>query len=298
MNKVVFVLILVGAMVLGCLAGVVIDYVFTTQSERALRENVEQVEKNMVNVNKLLSEAEVTRSEAGKLLAEAEAKVEKAEAEAEVPEPLTDVVPTETGKAVEEVTSESVISGAGEFPEGFFFTPVVSTDSFNPESAWLISEPGRFLDAAATFDRGSSVAEHYIQCPEGGSAYISAGEGEINVVGYSIMLEEGEGVNNLILIRCRIDDGLQDTDLNESILFSGYVPGNVMTSPMPIGAYISMHWFRQQLETSCGLNPQSGGNCGASGCTKTYIHLLDLNTGFYQLFLMEKPNVDIWNQIK
>lgn len=179
-----------------------------------------------------------------------------------------------------------------------FLPPVAATDVFNDESSWLIAEPGVLLDATAVFDRGSSRAEHFVQCPEGGFLYASLGGGKMTWGETSTWeVASKAGTNNIVMVRCRIDDGLQDTDLNVTLTFSEYVPGNIITSPMPQGAYISKGWVSQQLEMSFGLNGQSGGNCGASGCSTANIHMIDIDSNLYQNYSVQKDDVDSWKLV-
>jgi len=54
-----------------------------------------------------------------------------------------------------------------------FRTPVKAVKVINPESAWLIAEPGRILDASAAWVIPSVEMTHSANIPEGGFAYFT-----------------------------------------------------------------------------------------------------------------------------
>ncbi|MFH1648261.1 MAG: hypothetical protein ABIA11_00835 [Patescibacteria group bacterium] len=227
-------------------------------------------------------------------------EVEESSATEQVPsneQSVTEETPPANGEgsSAQEPETQEIVT---ELPTNLFRSPVGTTSVFNNLTDWLIAEPGVLLDATATFDRGSSTGEHYAQLPEGGFTYLSLGEGKIQSTGCGeIELPSGEGINNLVLIRGVIDDAQQDTDLNRTVKVTGYKPGHMSTSPMPAGAYVSKGWFLQQLEASSGENGQSGGNCGASGCSENHIHLIDVSTCFHQHFVTMKGQLENWEKV-
>lgn len=181
-----------------------------------------------------------------------------------------------------------------------FTTPVVATKVLNAESGWLLAEPGILLDSTATFDRGSSAGEHFVQCPEGGFAYFSMGFGNLSIDDVALSLEKGHGIINLVLVRCPIDDGNPATDRNITIRVTDYLAGNIITSPMGQGAFISLDWFSQQLEVATGTAVQNGnlrsdGNCGRDGC-EPYVWLHDVDSNKTQVFKAE--SISNWTLIR
>ena len=180
-----------------------------------------------------------------------------------------------------------------------FMSPVLTTSSISGATTWIVNEPGVLLDATATFDRGSTAGIHYLQCPEGGFAFASLGGGDLQVGAITLHMPFAAGTNHLVLVRCQLDDGVRDSDLNVNLLLTGYVPANISTSPMPAGAYVSADWFMDQLEVSAGVSDMAGqgGNCGASGCSTTFIHLIDLDTGFYQEFQVNYNDLFKWELV-
>jgi len=61
---------------------------------------------------------------------------------------------------------------------------------------------------------------------------------------------------------------------------------------------VSMGWFAQQMDTSLGLTGQSGGNCGASGCSQGTIELIDYDSGLHQIFRVLVDNPTMWEQVQ
>ncbi|MEK7112627.1 MAG: hypothetical protein AAB875_04830 [Patescibacteria group bacterium] len=176
-----------------------------------------------------------------------------------------------------------------------WLSPVVCEDSFNPQSNWLICEPGVILDNTAAWVIPSVDATHFVNVPEGGFTYFSMGEGVIVIDGVALELLGEQGLNYLVVIRGRIDDALVDSDLNETAEVSEFVPGHAIWSIMPPGAYVSKDWFRQQLVVS---TTTGGTNCGATGCSRTRIVLFDVDSHLYQVFETSRGNIDSWTLIR
>lgn len=175
-----------------------------------------------------------------------------------------------------------------------FRSPVQATSWFNEESKWLIAEPGVLLDASTAWTIPGTNQTWSANVPEGGFTYFSMGGGTISVDGVSITLNFKNGLNYLVLIRGRIDDGIVDSDLNLTAQVSGFVPGHAIWSHMPTGAYVSKDWFRQQLVAST-----TGGftNCGATGCSRVDVFLFDVDSHFFQQFETHSGAIDTWTLI-
>lgn len=176
-----------------------------------------------------------------------------------------------------------------------FQSPVKTTDVFNQDSAWMIAEPGVLLDNTAAWTIPGTKTAWYINVPEGGFTYFSMGQGKIIVDGFTIDLPYQEGNNDLILIRGRIDDGVVDSDLNETAEITNFVPGHAIWSIMPPGAYVSKDWFRQQLVMS---TTTGGTNCGATGCTTTHVVLFDIDSHTFQVFEVKAGALDNWTLVQ
>lgn len=199
-----------------------------------------------------------------------------------------DTIPT---PAAPEIT-ESIPTPAEVVKLGVpFRTPVECLESFSEESAWLICEPGVILDNAAAWVIPSVDTVHFANVPEGGFTYFSMGEGVIAIDGVALELPGEHGLNYLVVFRGRIDDGLVDSDLNETAEVTDFVPGHAIWSIMPPGAYVSKDWFRQQLVVS---TTTGGTNCGATGCSLVKVVLFDVDSRFKQVFDVHAGSLDNW----
>lgn len=178
---------------------------------------------------------------------------------------------------------------------GLFLSRVVCQKSFNAASAWLICEPGVILDNTAAWTIPGTRESWFINVPEGGFTYFSMGEGKILIDGVTISLPGEKGLNYLVLIRGRINDGIVDSDLNETAKVTDFVPGHAIWSIMPPGAYVSMNWFRDQLVVS---TTTKGTNCGATGCSRTRIVLFDVDSHTYQVFEVKSGDLDNWTPVR
>jgi hypothetical protein len=193
---------------------------------------------------------------------------------------------------VKKVPTVEVVEPTVEDSEGDLFpSPVQATDWFNEESKWLIAEPGVILDNTAAWTIPSTKDTWYANVPEGGFTYFSMGEGRIVIAGVEIVMPGAKGLNYLVLIRGRIDDGIVDSDLNETAEISDFVPGHAIWAIMPPGAYVSKNWFRQQLVVS---TTTGGTNCGATGCSMVHVVLVDVDSHLLQKFEVKAKNIDAW----
>jgi hypothetical protein len=214
---------------------------------------------------------------------------------------MVELVPTPNTKKLEDGTPprptvsksvETPVSNSNLSPKGdLFHSRVQMTDWFNKESAWMIAEPGVILDDTAAWTIPSTKETWYANVPEGGFTYFSMGEGKISVAGVDIVMPGAKGLNYLVLIRGRIDDGIVDSDLNLTAEVSDFVPGHAIWSIMPPGAYVSKNWFRQQLVFS---TTTGGTNCGATGCSTVHIILLDVDSRTLQKFEAKAADIDTW----
>jgi hypothetical protein len=203
------------------------------------------------------------------------------------------VNPTSEPIAVVPTSAPVMPVQSGEWPSNLFRTPVQCQKSFNTVSSWLICEPGVILDNTAAWTIPGTTEPWYINVPEGGFTYFSMGTGNILIDGVTISLPGEKGLNYLVVIRGRINDGIVDSDLNETAKITDFVPGHAIWSIMPPGAYVSHDWFRDQLVVS---TTTTGTNCGATGCSRTKIVLFDVDTHFMQIFEVKAGSIDDWIQ--
>lgn len=173
----------------------------------------------------------------------------------------------------------------------FFQSPVLTTETFNKESAWMIAEPGVILNDTAAWVIPSTDETYFANVPEGGFTYFSMGQGNISVDGVTLHLPGAKGLNYLVLIRGRIDDTIVDSDLNLTVEVTDFVPGHAIWSIMPPGAYVSKDWFRQQLVTS---TTTGGTNCGATGCSRVIVVLFDTDSHHQDRFEVQADDLDNW----
>lgn len=183
----------------------------------------------------------------------------------------------------------------GEWPTALFQTPVSCTKSFNDASKWLLCEPGVLLDASTAWTIPSTDQVYSSNVPEGAFTYYSCGQCTITVDGVQLVQTAEKGLNYLIVVRGKIDDGIVDSDLNKTAKVTSFVPGHMIYSHTPTGAYVSHDWFKQQLIAS---TTSKFTNCGATGCTRTKIILFDTDTHFYQKFLVQAGAVDNWTLLE
>ena len=195
--------------------------------------------------------------------------------------------PTDTASAPTAVLAGPSLPRVGDL----FQTPVQCEERFNNESAWLVCEPGVILDNTTAWTIPGTKEPWFVNVPEGGFTYFSMGEGDILIDGVKIHLPGERGLNYLVVIRGRIDDGIIDSDLNETAEVTNFVPGHAIWSHMPMGAYVSRNWFRQQLAAST-----TGGytNCGATGCSLVHVVLFDVASHVYQMFEVKASDLDNW----
>ncbi|MBI5449393.1 hypothetical protein HY948_03710, partial [Candidatus Gottesmanbacteria bacterium] len=93
-----------------------------------------------------------------------------------------------------------------------------------------------------------------------------------------------------------IDDGKIDTDRNVTAKVTNFIPGHMIYSHMPVGAYVSRDWLMQQLQASSQITDatKSYTNCGALGCSETIIKLFDVDTHLYQMFSVKADDLMKW----
>jgi len=268
MKNILFVLVLLALIMSGCSA---VDYLQPAPTATA--------QPPTVDLQQLVDSAVATA------MAQGQAQPTPT---AQQPTAAAIAIPTETTAAPTVQVAGSSLPRVGDL----FRTPVKCTGKFNDQSSWLICEPGVLLDNTTAWTiPGTTKEPWFVNVPEGGFTYFSMGEGDILIDGVTIHLPGERGLNYLVVIRGRIDDGIIDSDLNETAEVTSFVPGHAIWSHMPAGAYVSRDWFHQQLVAST-----TGGytNCGATGCSRIRVVLFDVSSHFYQLFEVRAGELDEW----
>lgn len=211
------------------------------------------------------------------------------------PEPTATVVPPTATLEVTDTVTTTVAGPDLLVTGGLFMSPVPTQSVFNKESSWLIAEPGRLLDASAIFTIPGTNEVWESNCPEGAFWYGSMGSGQIEIDGVTIVLQPENGLNYLVLLRCKIDDAIVDSDLNLTPEISHFVPGHATWAFLPTGAYVSKDWLRDQMVAST-----TGGytNCGATGCSRIRIVLFDVDSHYFELFEVNASALDTWSLIE
>lgn len=169
-----------------------------------------------------------------------------------------------------------------------------TTDRLDDETTKeTFAEPGVLLDNTAAFDY-LSAEETPINAPEGGFAYIAVGHISLSHDGYGLSLPGQTNNIYLIIIRGLPDDGT-DADFNQQVWASDYPRGFGIYSPMPYGAYVSLGWFLQQVENA----QESSGdpNCGADGCDKVTVVVIELQSHSYRLWEVLGDSRD-WTRVQ
>lgn len=135
------------------------------------------------------------------------------------------------------------------------------------------------------FDEGEA---HSVNCAEGAFVWATGATMTAEVDGITIHLEGQKNHNWFLIVRGLFADGKQDTDRNQTIKFTDFVPGHAQAMLYPAGAYISEGNFIQVAEKS----HTDGRNCGNEGCSGLSVLMLDLNTKAYTVLHQEQLNAD------
>lgn len=186
--------------------------------------------------------------------------------------------------------------------------PFTNTLSLRTES-WLAEpgvllvgpdfEPETFYQAEGHIEYISPVNQQVFEnetaafnVPEGGFMLATAAQMTVELGDMGVELQGREGHNWMFIVRGLFADGKQDSDRNTTARFSEYVPGHIQAMRYPQGAFISEGQFRQIAE----LSHLGGTNCGAEGCSKLSVALLDLNTQAFSVVHQEQVGAD-WESV-
>ncbi len=113
-----------------------------------------------------------------------------------------------------------------------------------------------------------SLAEGRFQVFTGGHANFSVGE---NI---DVSLANGLGHGWVVIVCAPGSDSTMDIDPEKPLLVDGYEAGNAQVMSYPTGLYVSEGAMVQTAE-----NVHANGNCGAQGCTRVSIMVIDLKSG-------------------
>lgn len=193
------------------------------------------------------------------------------------------------------VDPASVLVASGEFVN----TIGLGTQSWLAEKGMLLVGPefeqAKIDAAGGAIERISPINQKLID--ESGEAFhlnedridfCSFGAANLEFNGIMAEFEHSEGHNWFLIIRGLFADGLQDTDRNHTILFHEVVGSHAqcMSYPGNGGGFVSEGNFEQ----TTALSHQNAGDCGAEGCSKLTVVLVDLNTG--ALSVVTQANLD------
>ncbi len=244
-------------------------------------------------------------------LSELNENIEKLIALSEKPK-VTRTTVAETTQA-EENKDEEVVKKIGEILWGWetdwYRSPFrETTDQLKNELTWeTLAEPGVLpgMDDTQTAWDKMDGEETYMLTPEGGYLYFAIGS-------YNLWLKEaGSNPEKRILlfeapaakerIYLTIVRGLpadnEDLDLNQIVIATDYVRGAGINHVLPIGAYVSLGWFLQQVDNA--FEPQEGlesPNCGDNGCEEVYVVLIDIKTQTVRVWVIG-PELRDWTQV-
>ena len=244
-------------------------------------------------------------------LLELNENIEKLIALNEKPE-VTETTVAETTQ-VEENKDEEVIKEAGEILWGWetewYRSPFKdTTDQLKDELTWeTLAEPGVLpgMDNTQTAWDKMEGEETYMLTPEGGYLYFAIGSYNLwlKEAGSSpekrTLLFEAPAVEEriyLTVVRGFPADN-EDLDLNQIVIATDYVRGAGINHVLPIGAYVSLGWFLQQVDNA--FEPQEGlecPNCGDNGCEEVYVVLIDIKTQTVRVWVIG-PELRDWTQV-
>jgi len=246
-------------------------------------------------------------------LPELNESIEKLIALIEEPD-VAETTATETIQ-VEENKDEEVVKETGEILWGWktewYQSPFRdTTDQLKDKLTWeTLAEPGVLSgmnDTQTAWDKMDGKDTPMLT-PEGGYLYFAIGS-------YNLWLEE-PGLNPnpekrvflfeapaveeriyLTIVRGLPADN-EDPDFNRTVIATDYVRGAGINHVLPIGAYVSLGWFLQQVDNA--FEPQEGlesPNCGDNGCEEVYVVLIDIKTQTVRVWVIG-PELRDWTQV-
>lgn len=128
--------------------------------------------------------------------------------------------------------------------------------------------------------------------PEGGFAIFTFGQGALefgNDNQYRMELPHQEGNTYFVVVRGYYGDNKQNTDRNDTVRVTDYVPGHALAMMYEAGddtntAFVSEGQVEQMLETI----HSSGTNTGDGGSSRATIVYADANTGAYDIAVQDE----------
>lgn len=215
----------------------------------------------------------------------------------QVQEPITAtvVMVSESSFVTPTVVTGTLVGASGEFSQGWstewYRSSFTGTTNLTVTGTIeTFAEPGVLLDATAAFDHLSAL-ETPILAPEGGFSFIAVGAISLSHNGGQLKLYHQERNIYLVIIRGLPEDGTV-ADLNQVVMATDYVRSAGIYSPMPVGSYVSLGWFVQQIQSS-----YRGPDCGGQGCAKVTIVVVDLQTHTFRLWLQSGTNFRDWKPV-
>ena len=121
--------------------------------------------------------------------------------------------------------------------------------------------------------------------PEGGFTVFTGGRMKVEVGGITVDASHKQGNTYILAVRGKYPDGIQDSDLNQTVKAIDYAPGHFLVEMMQSRdetnlAFISEGWLMQKVATT----HLGGSNCGAEGCSLVTLVAFDVNTGAFEVW--------------
>jgi hypothetical protein len=172
----------------------------------------------------------------------------------------------------------------------FTKTTSILTDVLTVET---FAEPGVLPNNHPAWDK-MSAEETPMLVPEAGYAYISVGSMDLIYKGATLVLPYKKLNDYLVVVRGLPSDGNSPSDLNQIITATNYVRAAGIYEYLPAGAYVSLDWTLDQIGNVFGKDV----NCGASGCLKVTVVVVDLETVSYRAWEIANPkNLREWKRV-
>jgi uncharacterized coiled-coil protein SlyX len=137
-----------------------------------------------------------------------------------------------------------------------------------------------------------STQEAYVNLPEGGFVVATVNGSTMEIGDMTITMEGRPAHNWLIVVRGQYGDMQRDSDRNQTIRFSDYVPGHGLATRYPLGGFVSENHFLQLATASASA---FNTNCGDGGCSQLSVLFVDVNTGAMSVMTRTAPDQPFTN---
>lgn len=137
-----------------------------------------------------------------------------------------------------------------------------------------------------------STQEAFVNLPEGGFVVATVNGSTMEIGDMTITMEGRPAHNWLVVVRGQYGDMQRDSDRNQTIRFSDYVPGHGLATRYPLGGFVSENHFLQLAAASASA---FNTNCGDGGCTQLSVLFVDVNTGAMSVMTRMAPDQPFTN---